>query len=353
MRKICECITTDVYMADNFTDLSAYVEKLNSKILWICDDNTSRMVRPLPEPNVILECGEEAKNFKSVEKIIQKAFEGNFDRDSIFLAMGGGSVLDTAGFAASVYKRGCRLIFIPTTLLAMCDAGIGGKTALDFNNSKNIIGTYYPANEVIFCTECLQSLTELSFQNGLGEVIKAAFLSKSDELLRELVVNKKNILKREDFNLRRIVELSVKVKCDYVNNDPKEENGIRIALNLGHTFAHALESLRRMNVSHGQAVAWGVCKSAYVSKELKLCSEYFADSVIRLYEEYGFDTSYKINYGEWNEYRKYLMKDKKIRDNRNQFILLTGQGSFTIKELDERIIKNAVIEGPQTKDVLL
>ncbi len=353
MNKFCECIGSNVYMADNFSDLSAYVESLNSKVLWVFDNNTSRMVRPIPAPNIILECGEDSKSLKSVERILQKAFESDFDKDSIIIAMGGGVVLDTAAFAASIYKRGCKLVFIPTTLLAMCDACIGGKTAVDFNNTKNIIGTYFPATDVILCTDCLQSLTEASFQNGLGEVIKTAFLSKDDELLKELVLNKKDILKREDSALKRIVGLSVKIKSDYVNRDPKEQNGIRYALNLGHTFGHALESLRRMNVNHGQAVAWGVCRSAVVSKELNLCSDYFATSIIRLYEEYGFDTNYKINYGEWNEYHKYLMKDKKIRDNKLKFILLTEQGSFTFRELDERIIKHAVIEGPETKDVLL
>lgn len=344
MQEIGKAVKSNVYLADNFSDLTMFLEKINIRTLWVVDTNTARLVRPLPEAHVIIGSNEGSKSLKSVQEIITAASDRNFSRTDTFVAMGGGLVTDTVAFAASIYKRGCRLLLIPSTLLAMTDASIGGKTAVNFSNTKNLIGTFYPANDVIICPDYLKSLPEKTYKCGLAEIIKASFLTKNDDLMKELVLNKDKILSRDMETLKRVITLSVRIKCAYVNNDPCEEKGIRKALNFGHTFGHALESLKRMNVTHGEAVAWGMAKAAKAALDKRLCDEDLVKSLMYLLSVYGFDTAYRINPGDWNEYRRYLFKDKKIKNGALKFILLKEQGRPIEAELDEALLKSIVAD---------
>ena len=294
MREILTCLGTKVFMADDFSDLSYHVGAYGNKTLWVCDTNTSKMVRPLPAPNVILEAGESSKSFACLEKIISVAMDNNLGRDCTFIALGGGMICDITAFAASIYMRGCKVILIPTTLLSMASSALGGKTAINFRFAKDIVGTFFPANEILICADCLMGLNSKEYMSGFAEVLKHSLLTKDDALFNIVATQKQKILEKDTAILDSIISISLQIKKSFIDNDPYDRLGLRAALNLGSTFANALEGKSRLQWSSGQAMAWGVCKAMETSRQLGLCSPEFAAGVIKLYAFYGFEVNYRI-----------------------------------------------------------
>ncbi|MBO4393269.1 MAG: 3-dehydroquinate synthase [Spirochaetales bacterium] len=343
MREFLNCLGTKVLMADSFADLSYHVGTYGKSTLWVCDSNTARMVRPLPTPNVVLESGESSKSFACLERIISVAIDNNLGRDCTFIALGGGMICDITAFAASIYMRGCKVILIPTTLISMASSVLGGKTSINFKFAKDIVGTFFPANEVLVCTDCLKSLSNKDYMNGFAEVLKHSLLTKDDALFNIIATQKQKIMDRDTETLKSIVTISLQIKKSYVDNDPYERFGIRAALNLGSTFAYALEGMSRLQWSSGQATAWGVCKAMEASREVGLCSPEFAAGVIKLFSFYGFDVKYRIQRGDWMAYKNQLSKNKKAVNGVTSFVLLKDQGEYEIRPLDEEIIKNVVM----------
>jgi 3-dehydroquinate synthase len=301
------------------------------------------MVRPLPTPNVILEAGESSKSFACLEKIITVAMDNQLGRDCTFVALGGGMISDITAFAASVYMRGCKVILIPTTLLAMASSCLGGKTSINFRFAKDIVGTFFPANEVLICTDCLKSLSTKEYMNGFAEVLKHSLLTKDDTLFNIVATKKQKILERDPETLKSIITISLQIKKAYTDNDPYERMGVRAALNLGSTFAYALEGMSRLQWSSGQAVAWGICKAMEASRELGLCTPEFAAGVLKLFAFYGFDVNYRIQRGDWMDYKSQLAKNKRSANGVTTFVLLKNQGEFDIRTIDEDIIKSVVM----------
>ena len=343
MREILNCLGTKVLMADSFSDLSYHVGTYGKSTMWVCDSNTARMVRPLPSPNVVLEAGESSKSFACVERIISVAIDNNLGRECTFIALGGGMICDVTAFAASIYMRGCKVILIPTTLMSMASSALGGKTSINFKFSKEVVGTFFPANEVLICTDSLKSLPNKEYMNGFAEVLKHSLLTKDDSLFNIIATQKQLIMDRDPDILRQIVSISLQIKKGYVENDPYERFGIRAALNLGSTFAYALEGMSRLSWSSGQATAWGVCKAMEVSRELGLCTPEFAAGVIKLFAFYGFDVKYRIQRGDWMAYRTQITKNRKSVNGVANFVLLKDQGEYEIRPIDEEIIKNVVM----------
>ena len=343
MREILNCLGTKVFMADDFTDLSYHVGTYGNKTLWVCDTNTAKMVRPLPTPNVILEAGESSKSFACLERIISVAMDNNLGRDCTFIALGGGMICDITAFAASIYMRVCKVILIPTTLVSMASSTLGGKTSINFRFAKDIVGTFFPANEVLICTDCLRSLTQKDYMNGFAEVLKHSLLTKDDELFNIVATQKQKILDRDTEVLKQVISISLQIKKSYIDNDPYERLGLRAALNLGSTFAYALEGMSRLQWSSGQAVAWGVCKAMEASRELGICTKEFATGVIKLFAFYGFDINYRIQRGDWMDYKTQLSKNKKSVNGVTSFVLLKDQGEYEIRPVDEEIIKSVVM----------
>ncbi len=343
MREILNCLGTKVLMADSFSDLSYHVGTYGKSTMWVCDSNTARMVRPLPSPNVVLEAGESSKSFACVERIISVAIDNNLGRECTFIALGGGMICDVTAFAASIYMRGCKVILIPTTLMSMASSALGGKTSINFKFSKEVVGTFFPANEVLICTDSLKSLPNKEYMNGFAEVLKHSLLTKDDSLFNIIATQKQLIMDRDPDILRQIVSISLQIKKGYVENDPYERFGIRAALNLGSTFAYALEGMSRLSWSSGQATAWGVCKAMEVSRELGLCTPEFAAGVIKLFAFYGFDVKYRIQRGDWMAYRTQIMKNRISVNGVANFVLLKDQGEYEIRPIDEEIIKNVVM----------
>ena len=151
---------TEVLLADDLKDLSAHLGEYGRLVLWVFDTNTAKLFKQLPPSHVVLESGESAKNFSSLERILSAALDEGLARDGRIIGVGGGVVCDMSAFAASVYMRGCRLTLVPTTLLAMVDASLGGKTAIDFKGMKNMVGSFYPASEVLISIDTLRTLND-------------------------------------------------------------------------------------------------------------------------------------------------------------------------------------------------
>jgi 3-dehydroquinate synthase len=336
-----------VLMADGIKDLSVHLGNYGRSVLWIFDTNTAKLFKQLPPSHMVLESGESTKNFTSLERIISTALDEGLARDGRIIGFGGGVVCDLAGFAASVYMRGCKLTLVPTTLLAMVDASLGGKTAIDYRGMKNMVGSFYPASEVLISTDVLRTLNEREYLNGLGEVLKHALLSQDDTLFRFLITHKNEILSREAKVLATLVELSLLVKQHFIELDPTESLGIRQMLNLGHTFGHALESTFHFGLfSHGAAVAWGTCRALEAGVSLGITDRSWADGAIKLFRAYGYDIDYRIGRGDWISYREHLLKDKKRQEGTLYFVLLEGQGRGVLKALDITLVQQLVIAKP-------
>ncbi|MBO4252025.1 MAG: 3-dehydroquinate synthase [Clostridia bacterium] len=204
---------------------------------------------------IVLRHGERSKNARNYLQIINALAENAFTRSDTVVAFGGGVIGDIAGFAASTYMRGITLIAVPTTLLAFVDSSVGGKTAIDLAAGKNLCGTFYQPSAVYINTAFLVTLPKKEIKNGLGEVIKYAFLSDT--------VCKKDI-KKFDENL---IYKCLKIKRDIVEKDERESNE-RALLNLGHTVGHAIEKLSGYKLPHGACVAKGIAAAIKVSEKL-------------------------------------------------------------------------------------
>lgn len=310
------------------------VEVLEDALL-VFDENTAGLFPARSQRNsLILPPGEQAKNWDSVSVILETAIEKGYGRDGCFCGVGGGVLCDMTAFAASLYMRGCSVILVPTTLLSMVDASLGGKTGIDFCGYKNMVGSFYPASEVRFCPELLQSLPEKEFLSGLGEVIKTAMLGDSS-LFSLLSAEKERILERDPQILKEIIEKCILVKGRIVEED-LHEKGVRATLNLGHTFAHALESVSGFsNWSHGEAVAWGLLMAMETGVELGITDNYYALEVRKLLEEYKFRL-----YAEFDTESliRAMSQDKKKKSGVVNFVLQKSSGKTLIQPVDSGII---------------
>lgn len=336
-----------VLLADDLKDLSAHLGNYGRSVLWVFDTNTAKLFKQLPPVHVVLESGEASKNFTSLERILSSAMDEGIARDGRIIGFGGGVVCDMAAFAASVYMRGCHLTLVPTTLLCMVDASVGGKAAIDFKGLKNMVGSFYPADEVLISFDTLRTLSDKEFLNGLAEVIKHALLSQDEELYKLLLTKKNEILSRESEVLKTLLERSLAVKIWYIEQDPTESLGIRQMLNLGHTFGHALESSSHFALGgHGICVAWGTGRALEAGVALGITDKAYASGATKLFKSYGYDMDYRIGRGDWIDFREHLLKDKKKEAGKVLFVLMEGQGKATLKPLDMQVVQHLVIKKP-------
>lgn len=273
----------------------------------------------------ILKDGEKEKNIKNYLKIVQKAIQLGLTRKDILIAIGGGVVGDLTGFVASTYMRGIDFIQVPTTLLSMVDSSVGGKTAIDIDEAKNIIGTFYQPKAVFININFLNTLDNRQFRSGLGEILKYAFIENSCGykiplyLFEFLTLSCEKIFQREAFTLIRMIEYCLNLKIAVVNQDEKEGN-LRKILNFGHTLAHALETITRYKkYTHGEAVVYGmffIIDWAY--KKEYISYSYYRLS-IELLEKYGFKRLNK-KYST-DKIIEIMKKDKKAFGDKITFIV--------------------------------
>lgn len=253
----------------------------------VFDSNTvGRFSTGAPGP-VRLAAGETAKQWESVDAILTRCAESGMGRDGTIAGFGGGVVCDLAAFAASLYMRGCRLVLVPTTLLAMVDASLGGKTGIDFLGYKNLVGTFYPAHRIVIAPAALESLPDREYRSGLAEVIKSAIIGDA-ALLDLLERDRERVMARDADTVGVMIRRSLAVKGRIVQQDPLEK-GARAVLNLGHTFGHALEAATGFDGwTHGEAVAWGIGRALSAGLRFGMTDAAFAGRVRSLLRAYGY-----------------------------------------------------------------
>ncbi len=275
--------------------------------------------RPLAErlPNaatITLPDGEQHKTLETAAAVYSEAARLGLDRKGLVMALGGGVIGDTFGFIAATYMRGVRLVQVPTSLLAMVDASVGGKTALDLPEGKNLVGAFKQPALVVIDTDVLATLPDAEWRCGLAEVVKHGLLA--DPALLD-----PDLLRRE--RAAEFVPRAVKVKVDIVEEDPFEEN-IRAYLNLGHTFAHALEQVSSYAWKHGEAVAVGLVAASRLSARLGLCDPELPNQIESLLKTLGLPTRLGTYRPEalWQA----MATDKKWQHRQARFVLLKGIG---------------------------
>ena len=268
------------------------------------------------------------KDLETIAHVWKSLGEGGASRHSCLINLGGGMVTDLGGFAASTFKRGINFINIPTTLLAMVDASVGGKTGINFNGLKNEIGVFAPAACVLLETEFLRSLDAHNFFSGYAEMLKHGLISTPEHLAELLSFDTEKI----DYALlKSMVGRSVQVKERIVEEDPHEQ-GIRKALNLGHTFGHAFESwaLKRKPILHGHAVAFGMICELYLSAtHTGFPTEKMRQTVSFIKEYYG---TLPITCDDYDELIELMHHDKKNQNGIINFTLLGGIGDIRINQ---------------------
>ena len=216
---------------------------------------------------------EKTKSLKVANRIIEQLLTNNFNRSDCVIALGGGVLGDLSAFISNLTKRGLKFINIPTTLLAQVDASIGGKTAINSNQGKNLIGTFYQPDFVISDISVLKSLPSREIISGYGEILKHSLILDKGFFMW-LYKNGEQIVKRKNnINLKKAIIKSCKIKCEVVKKDEKEKN-LRMILNFGHTFAHSFESAKNFSrqLNHGEAVLLGMMIASELSNKRKLLS---------------------------------------------------------------------------------
>lgn len=278
---------------------------------------------------ITVQAGDAQKNIDSLQQIWRYLTENEATRKSLMINVGGGMITDMGGFAAATFKRGIDYINVSTTLLGAVDAATGGKTGINFLGLKNEIGAFYPAKKVLINVEFFRTLDDKNLRSGYAEMIKHALISSRKDLNDVLEIDLGNI----DFEkLNNLLIRNIEIKENIVAADPREQN-LRKALNLGHTFAHALESLSYKTdnpVLHGYAVAWGMICELYLShiktgfpKDELMKMKYF------IRENYG---TYDCGCTDYSEILELMKHDKKNENREINFTLLAGVGEVKINQ---------------------
>ncbi len=296
---------------------------------------------------IILPDGEMYKNMDILNKILDKALEIKLERKDAMIALGGGVVGDITGFAAAIYQRGIDFIQIPTTLLAQVDSSVGGKVAVNHFSGKNLIGAFYQPKLVISDTCVLNTLSDRQFKTGLSEILKYAFIEKSCanrvdfNLFGYLKAYKDEIYNKNPKILKKLIKMSCELKSCVVNKDEKEK-GLRAILNFGHTYAHAIEKLTHYEkYTHGEAVSIGMKMIFELAHNLEYISEEYYKNSVELINDYGLKTSYEEKF-EPEEFYNAMFSDKKVADNKINFVMPIKERSVAIKN---NIDKKYVIKG--------
>lgn len=271
---------------------------------------------------------EKSKSIQTATMVIRDLAKFNKKKKVFIIAFGGGVVGDLAGFVASVYKRGTSYVQIPTTLLAQVDSAIGGKTALDLDLAKNLVGSFYQPRLVFSDIDFLRSLNEEQLCSGMAEVIKYALI-KDKKLFNYLENKYQEIIKGDPAALEKIVGSCSNIKARITSSDEKEVLGQRTILNFGHTIGHAIEAAggyRKYN--HGQAVSLGMIAAVELSRGLKLIDEKLAVRIGSLLKFYGLPS--RLKGVPLDRIIKAHYHDKKFSGEENKFVLICGIGKTKI-----------------------
>lgn len=280
----------------------------------------------------IISAGESSKNLSSLERLYADFSRLGLTRSDAVLALGGGMIGDLAGFASATYLRGIDFIQLPTTLLAQVDASVGGKTAIDLPSGKNLVGAFHQPRAVYIDTDCLTTLSDSVFADGMAEVIKYACICDSDFFaFLESCGTRSEIMK----HIEKMLYTCCRHKAQMVMEDERD-NASRMLLNFGHTFAHAYELAGNYeNYTHGQAVAAGMCMAAELGEQQKITAAGVKDRIAGLLRQYGLPTAILCSA---EDYRRAVSIDKKGRGEEISLILLTEIGKSELVKQNKALI---------------
>ncbi len=276
--------------------------------------------------------GEEFKNIETLEGIYSQLIDSGLDRGSFIAALGGGVVGDITGFAAATYLRGIPFVQLPTTLLAQVDSSVGGKTGINHERGKNLIGAFYQPAAVLIDVATLNTLPEREFLSGMAEVVKYG-VTMDNGLFEFIFDNVDSLLARERDGLLKIIKRSCELKASIVAQDERE-TGLRAVLNYGHTFGHAVETLTcYREYTHGEAVAIGMVRAARIAEQRGYAVRAETERIVLLLERLGLPT--ELPPFDAAAYKDALMRDKKVRDKGLSFVCNKGIGSFRIDRITD------------------
>ncbi len=333
---------------DLINNTSDYINNLietNSKVFIVSDSNVSKIylkglessLKGSYEVNsIIVPAGEATKNINQLEELLNAIFANKPERKSTLIALGGGVIGDLTGFAASILLRGVNFIQIPTSLLAMVDSSVGGKTGINNRFGKNLIGSFYQPKIVLSDLNALKTLPERELQAGFAEVVKYGLINDLEffEYLEKQTGYK---------NIKTMVQKSCQAKADVVSQDEKEK-GCRALLNLGHTFGHALEAIMKYDgrLLHGEAVAIGMIMAFQFSEFIGICDKGRSERIITLFKKYGMRTNVS-ELGikpEAEEILNLMFQDKKVSSGNLVLILAEDIGqSKIVNDVDPNQLK--------------
>lgn len=290
--------------------------------------------------DIVVPAGEDSKSLAVAGEIWSAMASLGLTRDCAVVALGGGVVGDLAGFAASTYMRGIAVVQAPTTLLAMVDSSVGGKTGVNLEAGKNLVGTFKQPAHVCACTSTLATLPEREWRCGCAEVAKAAVID-SDDFFFWLLGNADALAARDEAVTAEAIARSVVFKARVVAEDKEESRGVRECLNYGHTLGHAVEALAGYGTfSHGAAVAEGMRFAAFLGTRLGLTPAELADTQGQLLDALGLARL------DWraplSEAMECMKRDKKVRGGQLRFVLLRDVGDWALLDVDDQDVADAL-----------
>lgn len=344
----------DIVLESDYTAFSQVLKELNAENKKVCivTDSTvgehyleilKAVITPLVKKleYYVFPAGEDSKNLNVVSDLYEKLIHAHFDRKDMLIALGGGVVGDLTGFCAATYLRGINFIQMPTSLLAMVDSSIGGKTGVDFLAYKNMVGAFYQPSAVYMNLKTLLSLEDGQYFSGFGEIIKHGLI-KDMAYYQWLKANKDKLISRDLDLLKEMIYRSCLIKKEVVEKDPKEI-GERALLNFGHTIGHAVEKLMEFKLLHGECVAVGIAAASHISLvRNNITLEEYEDIKNTLK---AFHLPIRVSNLSSEEVLKVMSHDKKVEGDTIKFILLSGIGD---SRMDTTVSREELLQAIET-----
>ncbi|MCR5626722.1 MAG: 3-dehydroquinate synthase [Lachnospiraceae bacterium] len=329
----------DIIVTEGFDSVAGEISSLDHKpgaLALVADSNVDALygdevekalkVLNIPLYRFSFQAGEPNKTLDTVRSVLRFLIENHLDRKSMVIALGGGVTGDLVGFASSVFLRGIPFVQIPTSLLADTDSSIGGKTGVDFDEFKNMVGAFHMPGLVHINVDTLKTLNKREFSSGMAEIIKHGLIQDRAyyEKLKSL---SKEILSGEGAVMMDIIHRSCEIKAGVVEEDPTEK-GIRAILNFGHTLGHAIEKYKKFELTHGECVALGSVAAAYISFKRGYITQRELEDIKEVFSMFSLPV--RIGNIDINEIIRITKSDKKMESGKIKFILLKSIGEAVI-----------------------
>ena len=335
----------------DFKDINKIVLVSNDRIYPLYEEKLQKMLKAckVAFEIVIIRDGEQHKSLESAQLIYSKLVNQNFHKNDLIVAFGGGVIGDLAGFVASTFHRGTKLLQFPTTIIGQVDSSIGGKVVVNFDEIKNVIGCFYQPDMVLIDPDLIKTLDETQIINGLAEIVKYGIIFDRN-ILKVLDENISGLADDRIFELvksRSFADLiyeCCKIKAKVIEKD-EFDTGHRNLLNFGHTIGHAIEKVSKLGtINHGMAVALGMIVALDISENLNILKNGFKDDFLQLYEKLKLPFKIPANLNA-EDIISALKFDKKFTDSKNRFVLLKGMNKPAIVEnIDEKLIADSIIK---------